>query len=132
MALFKFTKSILENKKINLYNHGNHFRDFTYIDDVVESIFRIIFLKPKSKIPFEVYNVGSSNPISLKKYLSILEKKLNKKAIINKLGLQEGDIIKTYSDNTKLWKKISFKPSTKIEYGVQMFIDWYKSYYNIT
>ena len=105
MVLFKFTKAILENKKINLFNYGNHIRDFSYIDDVVNSIEKLIKKPPKSKIPYEIYNIGNNNPQHLKKFLKILEKKLTIKAKVKFQPLQLGDIHKTYASMHKLNNK---------------------------
>ena len=127
MALFKFTKNIIEGKKINLFNKGNHIRDFTYIDDIVEAIFKLIVKKnfPKQKI----YNVGNGKKIPLRKYIKLIEKKLKKKSKKNLLPLQKGDVIKTHADITYLKKDIKFKPYRDVEYGINKFVDWYLSYY---
>ena len=129
MALFKFTKNIKENKKIDLFNNGNHFRDFTYIDDIVSGIVSIISKPSKKRIPFDVFNIGNGNPRKLKDYLSIIEKKLGKKAKIKNLPLQKGDIIKTHSDIASLNNLTKYKPNTNIEKGVTKFIDWYLEYF---
>ena len=129
MALFKFTKNILENKKIELYNNGNHERDFTYIDDIVEGIYSIIRKPNKNKIPFNVFNIGNGNSRKLKDYLSLIEKKLGKKAKIKKLPLQKGDIKKTHSDIKLLKDTSGYKPKIAIEEGVNSFIEWFVKYY---
>ena len=129
MALFKFTKNIIENKKIELFNNGNHLRDFTYIEDIVSGIFSIISKPSKNKIPFGVFNIGNGNPRKLKDYLTLIEKKLGKKAKIKNLPLQKGDIIKTHSDITSLNKLTKYKPNTNIEEGIGKFIEWFVSYY---
>lgn len=129
MALFKFTKNILENKKIELYNHGYHSRDFTYIDDIVEGIVSILKKPKKSKTPFNVFNLGKGNTKKLKDYLNTVEKKLNKKAKIKKLPLQLGDIKKTHSDISLLNNYTNYNPKTEIEEGISEFIDWYLKYY---
>ena len=132
MSLNQFVKSIILNKKINLFNGGDHIRDFTYIDDIVDGIKKIItnkLKKKKSKIPFQILNISSSRPIKLKYYLKIIEKKLSKKSIIKFLPLQKGDIRKTHGDTTEI-KKFGYKPKIQIEKGIANFIDWYKSYYN--
>ena len=128
MALHSFAKNIIKNKAINLFNHGNHIRDFTYVEDVVFAIFKIIKLPSKEKIPFEVYNIGSNNPISLKKFVNLIEKKLNKKAKIKKIKMQKGDVYKTHADISKLIKKIKFKPQTDINQGIKKFLEWFRSY----
>ena len=131
MALFKFIDSMYNKKKIDLYNNGNHIRDFTYVDDVVNSIVKLIKFKPIKKIPYDIYNIGCSNPQSLKKFLSIIEKKIGKKAKIKYLPLQKGDIYKTHASVKKLENKIKYKPRVDIETGIGKFIDWYKSYYKL-
>ena len=130
MALFKFTKNIIHNKKIELYNNGNHSRDFTYIDDIVSGIYSIIKKPSTNKIPFNIFNIGNGNSRKLKDYLHAIEKKLGKKALIKKLPLQKGDIIKTHSDIRSLKKFSNYKPKTNIEEGIGKFIDWFIKYYN--
>ena len=130
MALFKFTKNILDNKKIELFNNGNHSRDFTYIDDIVSGIYSIIQKPSKNKIPFRIFNIGNGNSRKLKDYLHYIEKKLGRKALIKKLPLQQGDIIKTHSDIHSLNNFSNYKPKTNIEEGVGKFIDWFLKYYN--
>jgi len=129
MALFKFTKNILENKKIELFNNGNHARDFTYIDDVVDGIFSIINKPEKQKIPFSIFNIGNGNSKKLKEYINLIEKNLGLKAKIVKLPLQKGDIKKTSSDITKLNLCTGYNAKINIEVGIKKFIDWYKEYY---
>ena len=131
MVLFKFTKAILENKKINLFNSGNHVRDFTYIDDVVDGIEKLIKKPPRSKIPYEIYNIGSNNPKHLKEFLKILENKLNIKAKIKYQPLQLGDVHKTHASMNKLNNKIKSKIKIDIEKGIEEFVSWYKEFYNI-
>ena len=129
MALFKFTKSIINNKAITLFNHGNHIRDFTYVEDVADSIVRLINKPPTSNIPHEVYNIGSSNPKELSEYVREIELNIGKKSKIKKIGLQSGDIFKTYADTKKLYKKIKYKPKYDIKYGISKFVSWFKDYY---
>ena len=129
MALFKFTKNILENKKIELFNNGNHSRDFTYIADIVSGISSVIKKPKKTKIPFNIFNIGRGDTQKLKYYLSNIEKKLNKKAKIKKIPLQLGDIKKTHSDISSLKKFSNYRPSIDIEKGISEFIDWYLTYY---
>ena len=127
MALFKFTKNIIDGKKIKIFNKGNHIRDFTYVDDIVEAILKIIHKKnlPNKKI----YNIGNGKKIPLLKYVKLIEKRLSKKSKKEYLPLQKGDVIKTHSDISLLKKDTNFKPSRNIEYGVNKFVDWYLSYY---
>lgn len=146
MALFIFTKSIIENKPINVYNYGNMWRDFTYITDIVEAIIRLINKIPQpnknwnsdnpdpssSVAPYKIYNIGNNQPIKLLDFIEIIERKLNKKAMKNFLPMQPGDVLYTYADIDELQKDINFKPSTNIEIGIENFINWYKEYYKIS
>ncbi len=129
MALFKFTKNILENKKIELFNRGNHERDFTYVSDIVSGIVSILKKPKKNIIPFNIFNIGRGNSKKLKDYLQSIEKKLGKKAIVKKLPLQLGDIKKTHSDISSLSKYSNYQPEINIDIGISKFIDWYLSYY---
>ena len=132
MAMFKFTQSIIKGKPIQIFNKGNMIRDFTYIDDVVESISRISvkIIKENSLVEsYRVFNIGSENPISIMEYISILEKKLNKKAQKEFLPAQLGDVLRTSADSSNLYNWINFKPVTKVNDGVKKYVDWYKSYY---
>lgn len=144
MSLLKFAKNISNNKKIDLFNYGNHTRDFTYVDDIVDGIFKIISKKKRisknhkslkldpsssNSSPFEVYNIGSERPIRLIKYIRLIEKYLGKRAKMNKLPLQKGDILETFSSTKKLKKDYDYSPSTKIEDGIKEFVNWFKSYY---
>ena len=142
-ALFIFTKNILENKKINLFNYGNHSRDFTYIDDVVDGIIKIgnsknsfqskwNSKKPNpsfSKYPFSIYNIASNRRVKLTKYLNIIEKYLNKKAKIKTMPLQKGDVVDVCSDISKISKELNYLPKVDVNIGVKKFIDWYLDYY---
>jgi UDP-glucuronate 4-epimerase len=146
MALFIFTKAILENRQINIYNHGKMRRDFTYVDDIVEGISRLINQIPAgsdqwngltpdpatSFAPYRIYNIGNSQPVNLMTFVEVIEKKLNKKAIRNYMPLQEGDVPETSADISDLEKVIGFRPSTPVEVGVGKFIDWYLDYYKIS
>ena len=129
MALFKFVKLISNNKPIDLYNNGNHIRDFTYIDDVINYIEKIIKITPKKETPYETYNIGSKKPQTLKYFISIIEKNIKKNIKINKIAFQKGDVYKTHSDNLKIRKKIKKEFYTKFEKGIKEFIKWYKKYY---
>ncbi len=132
MALFKFTKNILDNKSIDLYNGGLHDRDFTYIDDIVAGIFSLIKKPSQNQIPYSIFNIGNGKPQKLLNYLKNIEKYLDKKAKIKKLPLQVGDIVKTHADIKKLKKYSNYSPKTNIEEGIMKFIEWYKDYYNIS
>ena len=129
MALFKFTKNILNNHPIELYNKGNHFRDFTYVDDIVDGIYSLIKKQSKKSIPYEIFNIGNGTPKKLLDYLKHIEKNLNKISKTNKLPLQVGDIVKTHSNINKLKKYTGYKPKTNIKIGISRFIEWYKDYY---
>jgi len=129
MALFKFTKNIIENKQIQLFNNGKHKRDFTYIDDVVNAIFLIISKPKKNKIPFNIFNLGNGKSRTLNEYIKLIEKNLNIKAKIKKLPIQQADIKITHSDISKLKFYTRYQPKVNIEVGVKKFIDWYKAYY---
>ncbi len=140
MALFKFTESILKGKSIEVFNKGEMYRDFTYIDDLIESIIRLVSLPPEAKkrngqvnrnlnaVPWRVVNIGNSKPVYLKDFISTIEKELGIKAkkIYRKMHL--GDAHTTFSDSSYLYNLINFKPQTDIQTGVANFIDWYKSY----
>lgn len=128
MAPFKFTDSAFKNKKITVHNKGKHYRDFTYIDDVVETILKIKNFKPKNN--YEIYNVCSGKAISLKYFISLVEKITNKKLKKQYVKKQKGDVLKTYGSNFKLKKNILKKYKfTKLEFGMKIFIDWYKKFY---
>ena len=129
MALFKFTKNIILGKKIDLYNKGNHYRDFTYIEDVIKYIDKIIPRASTKRIPFQIFNIGSNNPKSLKYFLNIIEENLNKISKKNYMPLQKGDIIKTHANVDNIIKKTKYTSLSTTEYGIKKFIDWYKKYY---
>jgi UDP-glucuronate 4-epimerase len=145
MALFLFTKAILENKPIDVFNHGKMRRDFTYVDDIVESITRLIprpsqpnkewsGMTPDpatSFAPYRVFNIGNNKPVELLQFIEVIEQKLGKKAAKNLLPLQDGDVPETVADVEDLMREVDFKPSTPIEVGIGKFIDWYINYYNI-
>jgi UDP-glucuronate 4-epimerase len=129
MAYFKFTKNILENKPIDIFNFGNMKRDFTYIDDIVDGTISAINLKNDN---FEIFNLGNNNPVKLLEFIEIIEKNLNKKAIKNFLPLQKGEVLETYADISKSKKLLNFSPKVSIEEGMEKFIKWYKDYYNLS
>ena len=141
MALFKFTKSIMNDQVIDVYNHGKMERDFTYIDDLIFSIISLKDINPRnSKVsntgfssiaPFRVINIGNGNAINLMDFINLIEIKLNKKAKIKYLDLQKGDVPKTLSDTTNLDNLIGKKrKKTDIKVGINNFVDWYLQYYN--
>lgn len=143
MAYFSFTKDILAGKTIKVFNYGKMERDFTYIDDVVEAVERLLPMPPErnpkwsdvdgnlseSFAPYKIYNIGNSNPTSLKKFISILEEKLEKRAQKEYLPIQPGDVLTTYADTSDLESKIHFIPHINIEVGLGNFVDWYKDFY---
>ena len=145
MALFKFTKNILDEKPIDVFNNGKHTRDFTYIDDIVRGVIKTLDNPAtidfdwnsdqpdpaSSKAPWRIYNIGNSKPIQLLDYINALESVLNKKAKINLLPLQPGDVPDTYANVENLNIRFNYKPSTSIIEGVSNFVKWYKSYYEI-
>ena len=144
MALFKFTESILADKPIDVFNFGKHKRDFTYIDDIVEGIIRVLDATalPNHKwsgeqpdpatsfAPWRVFNIGHSQPVELMQYINAIESKLGKQAKMNLLPLQPGDVPDTFADVTALEQAVSYKPQTSIEVGVSQFLDWYVEYYD--
>lgn len=127
LSLFKFTKNILENKPIDVYNYGNHRRDFTYITDIVAGILAAI----DKSYPYEIFNLGCSNTVKLMDFIKIIEKELGREAKKNMLGMQPGDVEATYADITKAKKMLGFKPKVLIEEGTKKFIDWYREYYKV-
>ena len=130
MALFKFTKNILEKKSIEVYNNGKNIRDFTFIDDIVSGVVKTINKKNKLS-NFEIINLGNNNPLNVMKYIKTIEKLIRVKAIKKLIKSQPGDMVKTYSDNTKSKKLIGYKPKIKIDLGIKKFIEWYKNYYKV-
>ena len=143
MALFLFTKAILEDRPIDVFNHGKMRRDFTYIDDIVEGVVRVVDKiagpNPKwsgdapdpatSYAPYKNYNIGNNNPVELMRFIEVLEEALGKKAVKNLLPLQPGDVPATYADVDDLTRDVGFKPATSIEDGIKRFVKWYKDYY---
>ncbi len=127
MAYFSFTKAILENRPIEVYNFGKMQRDFTYIDDIVQGITAAIDLGA----PCEIFNLGNHTPVQLNYFIAILEKALNKKALKKELPLQAGDVLTTYADIDYSRIKLGFNPKVSIEEGLPRFVDWYKSYYKV-
>ena len=145
MALFLFTRAILEDRSIDVFNNGNMERDFTYIDDIVEGVVRLIDHLPEanpdwdgdhpdpasSYCPWRVYNIGNNAKEKLMHYIEVLEDCLGKKARKNFLPMQDGDVPATYANVDDLVREIDFKPQTSIEVGIKNFVDWYQGYYNI-
>ena len=138
MAYFSFTRSILNRKPIKVFNYGKMRRDFTYIDDIVEGIIRVINQKPQSiltgnnkLLPYKIYNIGNNQPVNLIDFIEILEKQLGIIAEKELLPLQAGEVEETYADIDELVKKTGFKPKTSLEFGLKYFVDWYRSYYEV-
>lgn len=144
MALFLFTKNILAGKPIDVFNYGNHRRDFTYIDDIVEGVIRTLDHLPEknaawdsnepdsatSFAPYRLYNIGNNAPVELGHYIEVLEDCLGKKAERNLLPLQAGDVPDTYADVEALVQDVDYKPNTTVEVGIKNFVDWYREFYN--
>ena len=145
MAYFSFTKDILEGNEIKVFNHGKMERDFTYIDDIVEGIYKLIDKIPeknkewdesKDKLsesfaPYKIYNIGNNNPVELMKFINVLEEKIGKEAKKKFMEMQPGDVLRTYADVSDLENAVEFKPSTSIEEGLEKFSKWYKEYYKV-
>ncbi|MBM7712980.1 nucleoside-diphosphate-sugar epimerase [Enterococcus xiangfangensis] len=144
MAYFSFTKNIIEGNTIKIFNNGKMKRDFTYIDDIVEGIARLIDNPPttdpdwteengssSSWAPYKIYNIGNNQPVELIRFVNILEEKIGKEAAKEFHAMQPGDVIQTYADVSDLEKKIGFKPTTSLEEGLGQFVDWYRDYYKI-
>ncbi len=145
MALFLFTKAILEGRPIDVFNNGNMERDFTYIDDIVEGVFRVIHNVPTanpawdgdapdpatSYCPYQIYNIGNNNKEKLMRYIEVLEECLGQKAEKNFMPMQPGDVPATYANVDDLVKNLDYKPGTTLEYGIGQFVKWYKEYYKV-
>lgn len=145
MALFLFTKSIIEDKPIDVFNYGNHRRDFTYIDDIVEGVIRVLdrVAQPNplwsgespdsasSQAPYRLYNIGNNQPVELGHYIAVLEECLGKQAQKNLLPLQPGDVPDTYANVEDLVADTGYKPDTPVEVGIRNFVEWYRAYYQV-
>jgi UDP-glucuronate 4-epimerase len=139
MAYFKFTKAILEGKPIDVYNNGLMKRDFTYIDDIIEGVVRVMNKIPTgddtmradgSNAPYRLYNIGNNNPVGLGEFIEIFERELGCHALKNMLPMQPGDVPATYADIDDLVQDVGFQPSTPIDRSVKMFVDWFREYYS--
>jgi len=144
MALFKFTKNIIEDKPIEIFNGGDHVRDFTYVDDIVNAIMHIIFKIPRSNeefdfknpdpgtswAPFKILNIGNSKPIKLMEYINAIERHIGKKSKKIMLPMQPGDVKETASDTSRLERYINYKPTTSIDEGIKNFVEWYLKHYS--
>ena len=145
MAYFKFTQNILAGKPIDVFNNGNHQRDFTYIDDIVEGVVRVLDRIPQpnpdwsgdapdsasSTAPYRLYNIGNNQPVELMHYIEVLEDCLGKKSVKNMLPMQPGDVQATYADVDELVRAIDYKPAMSVEEGMARFVDWYRAYYKV-
>ena len=145
MALFLFTKAILEDRPIDIFNNGNMKRDFTYIDDIVEGVTRVIHKLPKadsgwsgdepdsatSYCPYRLYNIGNNTPVELMYYIETLEECIGKKAKKNFLPMQKGDVPATCANVEDLENDVGFRPNTPIETGIRNFVEWYRQFYNV-
>jgi UDP-glucuronate 4-epimerase len=145
MALFIFTKAILENRPIDIYNNGNMQRDFTYVDDIVEGISRLLKKTPvgnpdwnglspdpgTSFAPYRIFNIGNNKPVRLLNFIEFIEQAIGKKAVKNFMPLQEGDVPETYADIEDLMNETDFRPATNIEEGISRFVAWYREYFKI-
>ncbi|MBP2166905.1 UDP-glucuronate 4-epimerase [Erwinia toletana] len=145
MALFKFTRAIIAGESIDVYNHGQMRRDFTYIDDIAESIIRLQDIVPvkdenwtvetgspaTSSAPYRVYNIGNSQPVTLMAYIEALESALGMSANKNMLPMQPGDVLETSADTQALYDVIGFKPRTGVEEGIKRFVAWYRAFYKV-
>lgn len=137
MAYFKFTNQLVEGEKIQIYNYGDMYRDFTYIDDIVEGVVRVVKKAPQANeegVKYKLYNIGSNHPISLMDFVNTLEQKLIKHGVIDKvaekelLPMQPGDVYQTYADISDLERDFGFKPRTSLDEGLEAFVKWYKAY----
>ncbi len=144
MALFLFTKNILAGEPIDVFNHGHHMRDFTYIDDIAEGVVRALDriaqpdpawndamrrIRRTSNAPYRVYNIGNNQPVQLSHYIETLEQCLGRKAEKKLLPLQHGDVPDTYADVEDLVRDVGYRPATTVEEGMRAFVEWYRSYY---
>jgi UDP-glucuronate 4-epimerase len=145
MALFTFTRKILAGEPIDVYNYGRHRRDFTYIDDIIEGVVRVMDFIPEpdpgwnaerpnpgtSSAPWRVYNIGNSNAVELEHYIEVIEQCLGRRAERRLLPMQPGDVPDTFADVSALAADVGYAPSTPIETGVKNFVDWYREYYEV-
>ena len=132
MATFLFVKAILNDQPISVFNNGDLQRDFTYIDDIVEGVIRIVKKIPSASIPYEIYNIGNNRPVKLLDFIGEIEKAVGKKAKKKLMPMQAGDLKATYADISKLRKAVGFEPKTNIEEGIERFVEWYLGYFKRT
>jgi len=142
MALFKFVKNIMEDKPIDVYNYGKMKRDFTYIDDIIEGVVRVIDNPPKANpnwdgkpsesiAPYKIYNIGRGKPVELMEFIEAIENIIGKKAKKNLLPMQPGDVPSTYADTSALESELGYKPKVDVEEGIKKFVEWFRRFYNI-
>lgn len=131
MAPWLFTEAILANQPIKVFNHGKMQRDFTYIDDIVEGIVRIQDVLPKAEIPYTLFNIGNNQPIELSRFIAAIETATGKQAEKISLGMQPGDVERTYADTDRLEAAVGYKPKMDIETGMKNFVEWYKTYHGL-
>jgi UDP-glucuronate 4-epimerase len=145
MALFLFTRNILAGQPIDVFNHGHHTRDFTFVEDIAEGVLRTLDQTATpdpqwnsddpdpatSNAPYRIYNIGNNSPVQLSHYIAVLEDCLGRKAIKNLLPLQPGDVPDTSADVQDLERAVGYKPATTVEQGVRAFVDWYRAYYKV-
>jgi UDP-glucuronate 4-epimerase len=130
MAYFKFVRAIVENQPIDVYNFGKMKRDFTYIDDIVEGVIRVLHKLPKDEaVLHKLYNIGNNNPVELMTFIQVIEAAVGEPARINFLPMQPGDVPITYADVDNLMKDVGFKPDTPLEIGIEKFVKWYQDFY---
>lgn len=149
MALFIFVKNIIEEKPINVFNNGKMIRDFTYVEDIADGVCKVLLGKvpeitqdwnnqtavpdpSRSGVaPFRIYNIGNSHPVELMRYIEVMEKEIGKKAIINFMPIQPGEVVKSEADNSNFYETFDFRPRTNVEDGVRKFVQWYKDFYGV-
>jgi UDP-glucuronate 4-epimerase len=145
MALFLFTKAILAGEPIKVFNHGNHTRDFTYVEDIAEGVIRASYqiaepnpawnaARPDpatSNAPYRIFNIGNNSPVKLTEYIEALEEALGRKAVLELLPLQPGDVPNTYADVSELQSAVGYKPTTLVCDGIVQFVTWYRKYYEV-
>lgn len=145
MALFLFTKAIIEDRPIDVYNYGNMLRDFTYIDDIVEGVSRVIHSAPtpnpdwnpeqpapdSSSAPYRIYNIGNNGPVKLMDFIKAIENATGKSAIMNMMPIQPGDVPATFADCSSLERDLGYRPGTPVQHGIDQFVAWYRNYYQL-
>ncbi len=131
MSPFIFTRAIFNGEPLKLFNHGHHKRDFTYVDDIVDGVVRVLDAPPEGETPYALHNIGNHNPVDLEDYVRVFEEVIGRKAVIEKLPMQPGDVETTFADISSMQEQFGYQPATSIEEGVRKFVDWYREYYHI-